>query len=181
MFYAVPEFRTRDGRIVNAVFGVAKGLLQILREDKPTHMVAAFDVSSDTFRKELYEDYKSNRDKMPDSLADQIESIMEVFRLLDIPQIGIPGQEADDIVGSFTNHPQIDEFDRVLIISSDKDLFQFIDEKKFRVYDMMKKRIYSRKEAVEKFGVAPEYIVDYLALVGDSSDMIPGVAGIGPK
>lgn len=181
MFYAVPEFRTRDGKVVNAIFGVAKALLQILREDRPSHMFVAFDVGSDTFRKQMYEDYKSNRDRMPDALSDQIEDIMQVFTLLDIPQIGVPGYEADDIIGSITNHSEIESFDRVMICSSDKDLFQFIDEDRIRVYDMMKKKVFSKKEAVEKFGVLPEFVVDYLALVGDSSDMIPGVAGIGPK
>ena len=181
MFYAVPEFRTREGKVVNATFGVAKALLQILREDQPSHIFVAFDVGSDTFRKQMYEDYKSNRDRMPDSLSDQIEDIMQVFTLLDIPQIWVPGYEADDIIGSITNHSEIEHFDRVLICSSDKDLFQFIDENRIRVYDMMKKRIFSRKEAVEKFWVQPEFVVDYLAIVGDTSDMIPGVAGIGPK
>lgn len=118
---------------------------------------------------------------MPDSLSDQIEPILEVFQLLQIPQIGIPGYEADDIIGSFTNHPDVSEFDRVLILSSDKDLFQFIDEHRFRVYDMMKKKLFTKKESIEKFGVEPKYVVDYLAIVGDTSDMIPGIAGIGPK
>ena len=183
MFYAVPQFRTRDGDLVNAVFGVTKTMINMLQnpEEKPQYLILALDAGSDTFRRELYSEYKGTRDKMPDELASQIDKILKVFELLKIGMLIKPGFEADDIIGtlatSFNERPDLEQ---IFILSSDKDLYQFIGAKT-KIYDMMKKKVFGIDASHEKFGVSPDRIVDYLAIVGDSSDNIPGVKGLGPK
>jgi len=182
MYYAVPAMQTKTGLQVNAAFGVIRFLLQLLQKQECTHLVLACDSGSQTFRTDMYEAYKSNRDRMPDELSTQLDIVWKFLELVDLPRETLPGFEADDIIGTLaTKYAATDEVDEVVIISSDKDLFQFIDGKKVYVYDGMKKRRYGLEGAREKFGVDPEYIVDYLAIVGDTSDCIPGVKGIGPK
>lgn len=174
MFYAVPEMRTKDGQSVNAAFGVIRFLLQLLQEQASTHLVIACDAGSHTFRTDMYADYKSNRDKMPDDLSSQLDIVWKFLELAEIPREILKGYEADDIIGTlatkYANDPDVEE---IVIISSDKDLFQFIDGKTVFVYDGMKKRKYDLEGSREKFGVDPEYIVDFLAIVGDASDCIP--------
>ncbi|MBP6921316.1 hypothetical protein KBB89_02095 [Candidatus Gracilibacteria bacterium] len=178
VFYAVPPFHTRDGKPVNALFGYTKALMQIMKMDAE-YIIMTFDSGGKTFRHKADETYKAQRDGMPDDLANQMGAIFEITDLLGIPRIAVPGYEADDIIGTLAIKHR-DDMDRVLIVSSDKDLFQFIGGHVF-VYDAMKDRLYDEEEAVKKFEVHPKQIVDYLALIGDASDNIPGVRGIGPK
>lgn len=172
MFYAVPPFHTRDGKPVNAIFGYTKALMQIMRMDAE-YVIMTFDSGGKTFRSEADATYKAQRDGMPDDLAAQMDAIFEVTDLLGIPRVAVPGFEADDIIGTLAVKHR-DDMERVLVVSSDKDLFQFIGRHVY-VYDAMKDRLYDEEEAVKKFEVHPNQIVDYLALIGDTSDNIPGV------
>lgn len=178
VFYAVPPFHTRDGKPVNALFGYTKALMQIMKMDAE-YIIMTFDSGGGTFRSEADASYKAQRDGMPDDLASQMDAIFEVTDLLWIPRIAVQGYEADDIIGTLAVKHRGD-MERVLIVSSDKDLFQFIGGHVF-VYDAMKDRLYDEEEAVKKFEVHPTQIVDYLALIGDTSDNIPWVKWIGPK
>lgn len=172
VFYAVPPFHTRDGKPVNALFGYTKALMQIMKMDAE-YIIMTFDSGGETFRSEADVNYKAHRDGMPDDLGSQMDAIFEVTDLLGIPRVAVPGYEADDIIGTLAVKHR-DDMERVLIVSSDKDLFQFIGRHVF-VYDAMKDRLYDEEEAVKKFEVHPAQIVDYLALIGDTADNIPGV------
>ncbi len=172
VFYAVPPFHTRDGKPVNALFGYTKALMQIMKMDAE-YIIMTFDSGGGTFRSEVDANYKAHRDGMPDDLGSQMDAIFEVTDLLGIPRVAVPGYEADDIIGTLAVKHR-DDMDRVLIVSSDKDLFQFIGRHVY-VYDAMKDKMYDEEEAVKKFEVHPAQIVDYLALIGDASDNIPGV------
>ena len=178
VFYAVPPFHTRDGKPVNALFGYTKALMQIMKMESE-YIIMTFDSGGKTFRSEADATYKAQRDGMPDDLAAQMDAIFEVTDLLGIPRVAVPGFEADDIIGTLAVKHR-DDMERVLIVSSDKDLFQFIGRHVY-VYDAMKDRLYDEEEAVKKFEVHPGQIVDYLALIGDTADNIPGVKWIGPK
>jgi DNA polymerase I len=172
MFYAIPAFHTRDGAPVNALFGYTKALMHIMKMEAE-YVIVTFDSGGETFRSQADENYKAHRDSMPDELAAQMDAIFEVTDLLGVPRVAVAGYEADDIIGTLVVKHRND-MDRILIVSSDKDLFQFIGRNVF-VFDAMRDQIFDEEKAVEKFGVHPAQIVDYLALIGDTSDNIPGV------
>lgn len=178
MFYAIPEMHTRDGQIVNAVFGVAK-FIKSLTEMSPDDTIIVASESGSNFRETLFAEYKWTRDRMPDNLRSQIGLIFDFFDATGIPVLVREWYEADDIIGSITHDP--DGYTEVIIISSDKDLCQFVKDGRVRIYDAMKQKNLRRADVIEKFGVPPEQVVDYLSIVGDSSDNIPGIAGFGPK
>ncbi|HRI35804.1 MAG TPA: 5'-3' exonuclease H3TH domain-containing protein [bacterium] len=179
LFYAVPEFTTSDGTPVNAVFGMTRVLMGILREDRPSHIAVVFD-SRTNFREQLYAEYKGTRDRMPDNLRGQESIMREMIGLLGIPVVSLEGYEADDIIGTLATHCASANR-RIAILSSDKDLLQFVDDSRVVGYDPMKKKLMKRADVIEKFGVPPEFVGDYLAIVGDTSDNIPGIPGFGPK
>ncbi|MDD5213325.1 MAG: 5'-3' exonuclease H3TH domain-containing protein [Candidatus Gracilibacteria bacterium] len=180
MFYALPEFSTSDGKLVNAIFGMAKFFVNLSLKDKPDYLIFVRDAKGDNFRHEIYADYKATRDRMPDNLKVQLSSIDEMIGKMGIEIIEIPGFEADDVIATLAvdlgKNPEND----IYILSGDKDLFSLITEN-VKMYDTMKKKIYGPDDTIEKFGVKPEYISDYLAIVGDTSDNIPGIPGFGPK
>ncbi len=178
VFYAVPPFHTKDGTPVNALFGYTKALMKILSMDA-AYVIMTFDSGGETFRSEADATYKAQRDGMPSDLASQMDLIFAVTDLLQVPRIAVPGFEADDIIGTLVMKHKRD-MEHIYIISSDKDLFQFI-RWNVSIYDAMKDTVYDREEAMKKFEVEPSQIVDYLALIGDTSDNIPGVKWIGPK
>ncbi len=178
MFYAIPEMHTRDGQIVNAVFGVAK-FIKSLTEMSPDDTIIVASESGSNFRETLFSEYKWTRDRMPDNLRSQIGLIFKFFTTTGIPVLVREGYEADDIIGSIVYDR--DGYDEVIIISSDKDLCQFVKDGSVRIYDAMKQKNLRRADVIEKFSVPPEQVVDYLSIVGDSSDNIPGIAGFGPK
>lgn len=178
MFYAIPEMHTRDGQIVNAVFGVAK-FIKSLTEMSPDDTIIVASESGSNFRETLFTEYKWTRDRMPDNLRSQIGLIFDFFTATGIPVLVREGYEADDIIGSIVYDR--DGFDEVIIISSDKDLCQFVKDGSVRIYDAMKQKNLRRADVIEKFSVPPEQVVDYLSIVWDSSDNIPGIAGFGPK
>ena len=178
VFYAVPGMHTKDGKPANALFGYTRALMKILQSEA-AYIVIAFDSGGETFRSEVDKNYKAQRDGMPSDLMSQMDAIFEVTNLLQIPWMTAPGFEADDIIGTLVRKYE-KTMEKVLIVSSDKDLFQFVWGSTY-VYDAMKGMEYDVAEAVKKFAVQPHQIVDYLALIGDTSDNIPWVRWIGPK
>ena len=164
---------------MNAVYGILSMVHNMIVKYKPTHILIARDTKDGSFRNEVYAEYKANRSAPPDDLVPQFALVDELVEVLGMPEIKAPGYEADDIIGSVATQWKKD-FDEILIASGDKDLMQFVDGP-VKMLDTMKDKIYSREDVKDKMGVYPEQIVDYLSLIGDTSDNIPGVAGIGPK
>ena len=178
-FYAIRPLNAPNGTPVNAVYGVLSMLHNMIIKHQPTHILVARDTKEGSFRKELYLDYKANRSEPPDDLKPQFDIIDQLVDCLGLAQIKMPGFEADDIIGSVAKQWG-DQFEEILIASGDKDLMQFVNGP-VKILDTMKDKTYEREDVKDKMGVYPEFIVDYLALIGDSSDNIPGVPGIGPK
>lgn len=178
-FFAVRPMSTPQGIPVNAAYGVMTMLMKLLQNYNPSHVILARDVKGGSFRNELYSEYKANRGAPPDDLIPQFEIIENLIDKMKIPNKYIENYEADDVIGSLVVQLEKD-FDEVLIASGDKDLMQFVNEKT-KMLDTMKDITYGPKEVFEKMGVHPDQIVDYLSILGDSSDNIPGVKGIGAK
>ena len=178
-FFAIRPMHAPDGRPTNAVYGVLTMLIKLIQTHKPSHIVLALDCKGKSFRNDKYEAYKANRGEAPEDLVPQFAMIAELIDKLKIPQKGIQKYEADDVIGSLVVQHQ-DDFDEVYIASGDKDLMQFVNGK-VKMLDTMKNKLYGAKEVFEKMGVHPNQIMDYLSLVGDTSDNIPGVKGIGAK
>lgn len=178
-FYAIRPLHAPNGTPVNAVYGVLSMLHNMIVKHGPTHLIVARDTKEGSFRKEVYAEYKANRTEPPDDLIPQFALVDELVEVLKIPEIKMARYEADDVIGSIAVQWKND-FDEILIASGDKDLMQFVDGP-VKLLDTMKEKIYTREDVKDKMGVYPEQIVDYLSLIGDSSDNIPGVPGIGPK
>ncbi len=178
-YYAIRPLSAPDGTPVNSVYGVFNMLNNAIEDLAPTHVFIAQDSKGPSFRHDIYVDYKANRSAPPEDLIPQFALIDEMIDVLKLPKLKMPLYEADDIIGSVATQFQ-DKFDEILIASSDKDLMQFVNDK-VKMVDTMKSKIYGPDEVFEKMGVRPDQIVDYLTLVGDASDNIPGVKGIGAK
>ncbi|MBL7664563.1 MAG: DNA polymerase I [Bacteriovoracaceae bacterium] len=178
-FYAIRPLNAPDGTPVNAVYGVLSMFLKIFQQYQPTHLLLARDNKDGSFRNEIFPEYKANRTEPPEDLIPQFSLVDELIEKLKLPTLRLSRYEADDIIGSAIVQFK-SEFDEILVASGDKDLMQFVDDK-VMILDTMKDKIYHRHDVFEKMGVYPEQIVDYLSLTGDSSDNIPGVAGIGAK
>ena len=178
-FFAVRPLHSSDGTPVNAVHGVLNMLLKLFSEYSPTHIFIARDTGEKTFRSDIYPEYKANRQLLPEELIPQFDILYGILKDLNIPQVSMEGYEADDIIGTAAVGWK-DNFDQILIASGDKDLMQLIGYN-VKMVDTMKNIIYDVDKVKEKMGVEPAQIVDYLAMVGDSSDNIPGMRGIGPK
>ena len=178
-FYAIRHLSSPEGVPVNAVHGVWNMMFKLLSQYNPSHIVIARDTGKPTFRHKMYDDYKANRTEVPEDLIPQFPLITELVEKMNLSNISIEGYEADDIIGSVCVQWEKD-FDEILIASGDKDLMQFVNEK-VKVLDTMKDKIFDRQGVFEKMGVWREQIVDYLSMVGDASDNIPGMKGIGAK
>lgn len=178
-FYAIRPLTSPSGVPVNAVYGFYAMIFKLLKEEKPDFAVFCYDRKEPSFRKEMYEDYKANRTEMPEDLAVQIPYIKKFADLFGIPSLEIPRFEADDIIGTMACLAAKNDCE-VYIVSGDKDFAQLVSEQVF-LFDTMKNVKINAALAKEKWGVYPHQMIDYLALVGDSSDNVPGVAGIGPK
>lgn len=178
-FYAIRPLSTPSGTPVNAVYGFLSMITKLFKEEKPDYMVFTYDRKEPSFRKDLYPEYKANRSTMPDDLAVQIPYIKKLAEYLGIPALEVPLYEADDIIGTLVQLG-LKHHHEVVIVSGDKDFGQLI-RKHVVLYDTMKDVKYDEAGVLEKWGVRPDQFIDYQALVGDSSDNIPGVAGIGPK
>ncbi|MGZ3711634.1 MAG: DNA polymerase I, partial [Bdellovibrionota bacterium] len=181
-FYAVRHLSNKSGLPTNAVFGFASMILKVLEDVRPTHIAVIYDTKHPSFRKEMYKEYKANRSAMPEELVPQIPYIKKFVETLGLPAFEQAGFEADDLIATLA-HQAADlskEHPDVCIVSSDKDLMQLVTEKVY-LYDTMKDQRYYAPEVKEKLGVLPELVPDFLGIVGDTSDNIPGVKGIGPK
>jgi DNA polymerase-1 len=184
-FFALPveNFSTTTGQHTNAVYGFTAMLINVLRDEQPTHLAVAFDVSRQTFRSETYSEYKANRSKSPDEFQGQVSLIKEVLNALRIPFLEKDGFEADDIIGTLATQALDHDFE-VLICSGDRDSFQLVGEHTTVIYPMrgvseMKRMTPAAVE--ERYGVPPDRYPELAALVGESSDNLPGVPGVGPK
>ena len=178
-FFAIRPLTSPAGLPVNAVYGVLTMFHRLIIDLKPTHVICARDTKEPSFRHKMYENYKANRSDPPDDLIPQFALIDELLLKLGLPSIAMPGFEADDIIGSVVTQMQ-GEFDEILIASGDKDLMQFVNDR-VKMLDTMKEKIYGIHDVEDKMGVPPSQIVDYLSIIGDTSDNIPGIPGIGPK
>jgi len=180
MFFALPEFATKDWKIVNAVFGMAKFFVHSLVKQNPDYLIFVKDAKWKNFRHDIYEDYKATRDRMPDNLRTQIWDIEKMIGLMWVDIIEIWGYEADDVIWTLAHDLWKDKNNDIYILSGDKDLYSLITEN-VSVYDTMKRRIFNPKKAEEKFWVKPSDIIDYLAIVWDKADNIPWIDWFGPK
>jgi len=180
-YFALPAtIKTPDGKPANAIHGYTEFLIQILKKSSPTHIAVAFDGSLTTsFRNEIYPEYKAQRALPPEELKQQIESCFQITEALGMPAFIDDRYESDDIIGTIVHRLLPEDFS-VVIVSSDKDFAQLVG-KRVQLWDFARDEVYDTEKINSKFGIRPEQMVDYLALIGDSVDNIPGVAGIGPK
>jgi DNA polymerase-1 len=178
-FHALPPLTNKKGEPTGAMLGVINMLRRLLDTYKPTHMGVVFDASGKTFRNDLYSEYKATRPPMPDDLRAQIEPLHTIIRTMGLPLLSVPGVEADDVIGTLSDQAA-KQGKKVVISTSDKDLAQLVNEH-VTLINTMSNTTLDIAGVTEKFGVPPERIVDYLALVGDTSDNIPGVVKCGPK
>ncbi|MBW1811826.1 MAG: DNA polymerase I, partial [Deltaproteobacteria bacterium] len=178
-YYGIRHLSASDGTPTNAVYGVTNMILRIIKDKEPTHIGFVLDAEGKNFRHELYPEYKANRPPPPEDLVVQFPLVHQAIEALSIPLVVVEGVEADDVMGTLAVKAVEDGFD-VVIISGDKDMLQLVNDK-ISVYDTMKEVVYDREGVKAKLGVAPEQVIDLLALQGDSSDNIPGVRSIGPK
>ena len=151
-----------------------------MRETDHDHIIACFDSPKPSFREEMYKEYKAHREKMPDELREQIPYIKELIKLCELPTLEIEGVEADDAIASFVISHNKNPDDEFYVVTGDKDMMQLVSPNVF-IYDTMKDKKYDREGVFTKMGVYPENITDLLGLMGDDSDNIPGVSGVGPK
>jgi len=180
MFFALPEFSTKDWKVVNATFGMAKFFVGQLVKEKPDYVVFIKDAKWKNFRHELYEDYKATRERMPDNLRSQIADIDRMIRSMNIDAIEISWYEADDVIGTLAIRLWKQSQNEIYILSWDKDLYALVNEQ-VKIYDTQRKKISWPDETHEKFGVPASCVRDYLAICWDSSDNIPGISWIWPK
>ena len=187
-FHALPPLTTPKGEPINAVYGLSSILLKILREHQPDYVAAAFDRPEPTFRDEMYKEYKAHRPPTANEIISQLHEAHNTFEKFGIRVVEKAGFEADDIVGTlaekFKRSPELAE-GKVVIFSGDKDNLQLVDDAKVFV-ELLKTGVsktvtYDKVFFLQQYGFTPEQLVDYKALVGDASDNIPGVNGIGPK
>lgn len=178
-YYAVRGLTTSHGFPTNALYGFTKMLLKLLLTPDASRVIVCFDVSKDTFRKELFPQYKANRSECPEDLVPQLPFFREISVALGLRVAEKEGFEADDIIGTLAKR-FVATGSEVVIVSADKDLMQLVTDK-VTIWDTMKDAKYGVAEVQEKMGVPPELVVDLLGLMGDSSDNIPGLAGVGPK
>uniref|UniRef100_UPI003D90371F DNA polymerase I n=1 Tax=Gordonia sp. B7-2 TaxID=3420932 RepID=UPI003D90371F len=184
-FFALPaeNFKTATGQTTNAVYGFTSMLINLLRDEEPTHVAAAFDVSRKTFRSEMYPEYKAQRSKSPDEFNGQVDLTKEVLDALGIPVMAIEGYEADDIIATLATQADAEGFS-VLVVTGDRDSLQLVNERITVLYprkgvsDLTR---FTPEEVEKKYGLTPVQYPDYAALRGDPSDNLPGIPGVGEK
>ncbi|GGF92162.1 DNA polymerase I [Paenibacillus aceti] len=182
-FFAMPPLTSSSGVHTNAVYGFTNMLLRLLQEEQPSHILVAFDAGKETFRHEGYQDYKGGREKTPPELSEQFPLMRELLESFGIAWFELPGFEADDIIGTISKQGEEAGVD-VLVVTGDKDMLQLVSDR-VKVA-LTRKGIsevepYGIKEIEDKYGLRPEQIIDLKGLMGDASDNIPGVPGIGEK
>ena len=178
-YHAMPELTNSRGEATGTIYGVINMLRRLLTDYDPEHIAVVFDAKGKTFRNDMYPQYKANRPPMPDDLREQIQPVHEIIKAMGLPLLCIDGVEADDVIGTLAQQATAKKMD-TLISTGDKDMAQLVNEHVHLINTMT--NTHSDAQAVtEKFGVGPELIIDYLALVGDTSDNVPGVPKVGPK
>ena len=178
-FHAMPSLTNSKGEPTGAMYGVINMLRSLLKEYDPDHIAVVFDAKGKTFRNDMYEQYKANRPPMPVELSQQIEPLHEAVRAMGLPLLVVPGVEADDVIGTLARQASAKGMP-VLISTGDKDIAQLVDGNVMLINTMTNTRM-DHDGVIEKFGVPSGKIIDYLALIGDTSDNVPGVPKVGPK
>ena len=178
-FHAMPGLNNSSGEPTGAVYGVTNMLRRLLSDYDPQYIAVVFDAKGKTFRNDLYPQYKANRPPMPEELRPQVAWVHEIVEAMGLNLMVVEGVEADDVIGTLATQAA-EEKREVIISSGDKDLTQLVN-KHVNMVDTMKDVVYDHDGVMAKFGVPPERIIDYLTLVGDTSDNIPGVPKVGPK
>lgn len=189
-YHAYPPLKSKTGEIVGAVYGVTSILISALESEKPSHVMVAWDLPKPTFRHIKYVGYKAQRPKADVEMIEQVPMVKQVIKTMGILQVAVEGYEADDVIGTLSTKFSNPKFSNspigmeVIILTGDQDTMQLVNEK-VRILTPAKNGnppvLYGSEEVVAKYGVTPDKIVDYKALIGDPGDNIPGVAGIGPK
>lgn len=189
-YHAYPPLKSKTGEIVGAVYGVTSILISALESEKPSHVMVAWDLPKPTFRHIKYVGYKAQRPKADVEMIEQVPMVKQVIKTMGILQVAVEGYEADDVIGTLSTKFSNPKFSNspigmeVIILTGDQDTMQLVNEK-VRILTPAKNGnppvLYGPLEVVAKYGVTPDKIVDYKALIGDPGDNIPGVAGIGPK
>ncbi|NOR66883.1 MAG: DNA polymerase I, partial [Woeseiaceae bacterium] len=178
-FHALPSLSNSRGDPTGAVLGVLNMINKLVREQSSEHIAVVFDAPGKTFRDEIFAEYKANRPPMPDELRLQIDPLLEAVTAMGLPLLRIEGVEADDVIGTLCRQA-VKSGQDVLVSTGDKDMAQLVDDK-VTLINTMSGTVLDRDGVKKKFDVYPEQIIDYLALVGDSSDNIPGVPRVGAK
>ncbi len=182
-FHALPPLNSKDGVPTNAVYGFFAMLFKIIEDLRPEYLVVCFDRPKPTFRKEMYVGYQATRPKMADELASQFNLVHKALDSAKIMHVGIDGYEADDLIGTLSKQGK-EKGLQVIIVSGDRDLLQLVNSHVLilaPITGITKMALFDSVKIKEKYGLEPEQIIDYKALVGDASDNYPGVSGIGPK
>ncbi len=178
-YHAIQPMSRPDGTPVNAVFGFSRMLMKLMQESKADHLAVIFDAGRETFRNQIYPEYKAHRPEPEEDMIPQFALVREATRAFGVPAIEVPGFEADDLIATYAKIA-LEHGARVTIVSSDKDLMQLV-RPGVEMYDPLKERPIGPAQVFEKFGVTPDKVVDVQALAGDSTDNVPGVPGIGVK
>ena len=178
-FHALPDLRNREGLPTGAIFGVLNMLRRLMQDYKPDYAACVFDARGPTFRDEWYPQYKANRPPMPPDLASQITPLQEAVRALGWPLLVVEGVEADDVIGTLTHEASLAGMGTV-ISTGDKDMVQLLTPG-VTLVNTMSNEVLDGEAAMQKYGVRPDQFIDYLTLMGDTSDNVPGVAKVGPK
>ncbi len=179
-YHVMPPLSNPEGLPVGAVYGFTNMLIKLTREHKPDYMALVLDSGKDTFRNEIYKEYKANRPPAPEDLIPQFPLIRDAATAMGLRTLEMQGYEADDIIATYAKRAR-EQGVEVTIVSTDKDLMQLVSDGYVQMYDPVKARYIQEAEVHEKFGVYPGKVLDVLSLMGDSSDNVPGVPGIGPK
>ena len=182
-FYALPNMSNEAGLNTNAIFGFTRMMFKIIEEYRPTHMSVAFDKKAPTFRHKEYADYKAGRKKMPDELAEQLQPLKDLLDKFNINRLELEGYEADDIIGTISKLGEENDF-KVYIVTGDKDAIQLASHKTTTL--ITKKGVadveeYDYDSVIERYEMTPTQFIDLKGLMGDKSDNIPGVPGVGEK
>ena len=174
---------TRDGRHTSAIFGFINSIFKIIKDENPDYLAVVLDSKTKTFRHDLFTEYKANRAKMPEELSQQLSPLYEIIDQMNIPLISLDGYEADDLIGTIVQKAELNDFD-TYIVTGDKDMMQLVSDKTF-VYSPGNRfkptTTYNPERVKDRWGIYPDKTIDYLAMVGDSSDNITGIDGIGAK
>ncbi|NNM60508.1 MAG: DNA polymerase I [Legionellales bacterium] len=178
-FHALPPLVNSKGQPTGAIYGVASMLRKLLKDYPTPHMAVIFDPKGKTFRDELYPEYKANRPPMPDELSTQIKPLFDIIKAMGLPLIIVEGVEADDVIGTLAVSAAAHDWE-VVVSTGDKDMAQLVNSH-VTLVNTMSNTLMDRQGVIDKFGVAPEKIIDYLSLIGDTVDNVPGVAKVGSK